>query len=304
MPKGRFFPEDKLATAVLVLTALFFAVILWWPILDTFKLSLQHKYFADVYWVGLDNFRELFTDDPVFYRAFKNSVQYTLMVVPGVIVIGLILAMAVNGVKRLSLRGVFTSSYFVSYVVPLVAVAVVWRFMYLPNQQGLFNAGFKALGFRPVRWLLSSRTALLSLAIMSVWKSTGYAMLVYLAGLQAIPEVFYEAARIDGANRWQQFKNITWPLLMPTTTFVVVMMTLGAFMMFTPTYVMTGGGYASGVEKGGPNYATTTIVYYIYRNAFVFHTEGYASALCVILFVVMVTIGYLQFKYIRAGYEY
>jgi multiple sugar transport system permease protein len=304
MPKERFFPKDGLAITVLALTALFFAVVLWWPILNTFKLSLQHKYFAEVYWVGLDNFRKLFTDDPVVYKAFKNSAQYALMVVPAVIVIGLALSIAVNGLKDLTARGAFTSFYFVAYVVPLVAVAVVWRYMYLPNRQGLFNAALGLFGIKPVRWLLASQTALLSLAMLSIWKSTGYAMLIYLAGLQAIPEVFYEAARIDGANRWRQFTNITWPLLMPTTTFVAVMMTLGALMMFGPVYVMTGGGYASGIEVGGPNYATTTIVYYIYRNAFVFHLEGYASALCVILFVVMVTVSYLQFKYIRAQYEY
>lgn len=304
MSTEQFFPKDRMAKVVLILTALFFIVILWWPILNTFLLSFQDKYFAESRWIGFGNFRELFTADPVSYTAFGNSFKFTLMVVPAVIIFGLGLAVAVNAITDLNLRGLFTSSFFVAYVVPLVAVAVVWRFMFLPNKQGLFNTLLTSVGLPPSRWLLSSQTALLALAIVSTWKATGYAMLVYLAGLQAIPEGLYEAARIDGANRWQLFRRISWPLLIPTTAFVAVITTLGAFMMFAETYVMTGGGYASSVDRGGPNFATTTVVYYVYQNAFVYHREGYASALAVILFMVMVMISYTQFKYIRSGYEY
>lgn len=304
MKEERFFPKDPLAKVVLLLTALFFITIFWWPILNTFLLSFQRKYFTETGWIGLANFRELFTEDPVFFIAFGNSFQFTLMVVPAVIVIGLGLAVAVNGITNRSLRGLLTSSFFVAYIVPLVAVAIVWRFMLLPNQQGLFNSVLAGIGLPPLRWLLDSQTALLSLALVSIWRMSGYALLIYLAGLQAIPENLYEAARIDGASGWTLFRHISWPLLIPTTAFVAIISTLSAFMMFTETFVMTGDQAMTSVDQGGPNYATTTVVFYIYQTAFIFFREGYASALAVSLFVIMVLLSYVQFRVIRTAYEY
>ncbi|MEM7126604.1 MAG: sugar ABC transporter permease [Chloroflexota bacterium] len=304
MKEERFFPKDPLAIVALFLATLFFVTIFWWPILNTFWLSLQRKYFAETGWIGLANFRELFTDDRIFFIAFSNSFKFTLMVVPAVIVIGLGLAVAVNALTNRSLRGFLTSSFFVAYVVPLVAVAVVWRFIFLPNQQGLFNTFLTSIGLSPLRWLLDSQTALLSLAIVSIWRTSGYALLIYLAGLQAIPETLYEAARIDGASGWSLFRHISWPLLIPTTAFVAIISTLRAFMMFTETFVMTGERSMASMEQGGPNYSTTTVVFYIYQTAFIFFREGYASALAVCLFIVMVLLSYVQFRVIRTRYEY
>ena len=252
MQDQSFFPKDKTAMVVLLVAAAFFALVRLYPIFDALVLSLQHKVGAQQYWVGLENFRTLFKDT-IFLKSVLNSFRYTAMAVPGVVAMGLILAMLVNGVKNTLLRGVFTASFFLAYVVPLVAVAVMWRYLYLPSRMGLFNALLGLIGLGPVRWLDSPKTALLSLAIVRVWKYAGYAMVLFLAGLQAIPDTFYEAAMIDGANRWQRFRHITLPLLTPTTLFVVMVSILSAFMMFTEVYVMTGGQVSGADVRGGPN---------------------------------------------------
>ncbi|MDH4135153.1 MAG: sugar ABC transporter permease [Anaerolineae bacterium] len=303
MQDQSFFPKDKTAMVVLLVAAAFFALVRLYPIFDALVLSLQHKVGAQQYWVGLENFRTLFKDT-IFLKSVLNSFRYTAMAVPGVVAMGLILAMLVNGVKNTLLRGVFTASFFLAYVVPLVAVAVMWRYLYLPSRMGLFNALLGLIGLGPVRWLDSPKTALLSLAIVRVWKYAGYAMVLFLAGLQAIPDTFYEAAMIDGANRWQRFRHITLPLLAPTTLFVVMVSILSAFMMFTEVYVMTGGQVSGADVRGGPQYSTTTMVFNIYTTAFEHFKMGYASAMTVILLILMVIVSVIQFKYLRPTWEY
>jgi multiple sugar transport system permease protein len=303
MQDQRFLPKDKTAIVVLLVAAAFFALVRLYPILDALVLSLQHKLGAQQYWVGLGNFRTLFKDT-IFLKSVWNSFRYTAMAVPGVVAVGLILAMLVNGVKNTLLRGAFTTSFFLAYVVPLVAVAVMWRYLLLPSRMGLFNALMGLVDLGPVRWLDSPKTALLSLAIVRVWKYSGYAMVLFLAGLQAIPDTFYEAAMIDGANRWQRFRHITLPLLTPTTLFVVMVSILSAFMMFTEVYVMTGGQVSGADVRGGPQFSTTTMVFNIYTTAFEHFKMGYASAMTVILLILMVIVSVIQFKYLRPTWEY
>jgi multiple sugar transport system permease protein len=303
MQDQSFFPKDKTAVVVLLVAAAFFALVRLYPICDALVLSLQHKVGAQQYWVGLENFRTLFKDT-IFLKSVWNSFRYTAMAVPGVVAVGLILAMLVNGVKNTLLRGAFTTSFFLAYVVPLVAVAVMWRYMYLPGRMGLFNALLGLIGLGPVRWLDSPKTALLSLAIVRIWKYSGYAMVLFLAGLQAIPRTFYEAAMIDGASRWQRFRHITLPLLAPTTLFVVMVSILSAFMMFTEVYVMTGGMVTAADVRGGPQYSTTTMVFNTYTTAFEHFKMGYASAMTVILLILMVIVSVIQFRYLRPTWEY
>jgi ABC-type sugar transport system permease subunit len=299
-----FLPKDKTAMAVLLVAAAFFALVRLYPIADALALSLQHKVGAQQYWVGLENFRRLFTQDPIFLKSVSNSFRYTLMAVPGVVIVGLTLALLVNGVRNTLSRGAFTTSFFLAYVVPLVAVAVMWRYLYLPSRMGLFNALLDLVDLGPIRWLDSPKTALMSLAIVRVWKYAGYAMVLFLAGLQAIPDTFYEAAMIDGANRWQRFKHITLPLLTPTTLFVVMVSILSAFMMFTEVYVMTGGQVSGSDVRGGPQFSTTTMVYNIYTTAFERFKMGYASSMTVILLILMVFVSFIQFRYLRPTWEY
>lgn len=302
MRDQRFFPKDLTALVVLLSAAAFFALVRIYPIADALVLSFQRKVGAEQYWVGLENFRTLL-NDTIFLQSIWNSFRYTAMAVPGVLVVGLIFALLVNNVKNTFLRGIVTGSFFLAYVVPLVAVAVMWRYMFLPSRMGLFNALLDLVDLGPVKWLDSTQTAMLSLAIVRVWKYSGYAMVLFLAGLQAIPETYYEAAMIDGANRWQRFRNITLPLLGPTTVFVVMVSILSAFMMFTETYVMTGGMNSAGV-RGGPDYSTTTMVVEIYTTAFERYKTEYASAMTVVLLLLMLIVSIIQFRNLRPRWEY
>jgi ABC-type sugar transport system permease subunit len=153
----------------------------------------------------------------------------------------------------------------------------------------------------PIRWLSVSEWALRSIAILRIWKEAGYAMVLFLAGLQSIPKDYYEAAAVDGASAWRRFLHITIPLLMPTMTFVVIVTTLSAFLAFTEVYIMT---VESGGNRGGPNFATNLMAFHIFNTAIAFGHEGYGSAMSVIFFIIMVGVGYLQYRFIRATYDY
>ena len=297
----RFLPKNRVAAVVLIIATAFFALVLWMPILQTFAWSFADKFMFRLTWVGLANYRNMFTADPVFIQSIRVTLTYGLMTVPWVVVLSLLLAVVVNSIKNLALRGVFTASYFVAYIVPVVAVAVVWRYMFESSRIGLFNAVLGALGFKPIRWLTDTKTALASLAIMGVWKDIGYILVIYLAGLQAIPGVYYEAAQIDGANRLNVFRHVTLPLLTPTILLAVVLSTLHALMMFTEAFVMTS---QSGQLPGGPLGSTTTLVLLIYLTAFTYQREGYASAIAVVLFIVVAIVTYIQFQLIRFRVEY
>jgi ABC-type sugar transport system permease subunit len=153
----------------------------------------------------------------------------------------------------------------------------------------------------PIRWLTISEWALRSIAILRIWKEAGYAMVLFLAGLQSIPKDYYEAAAVDGANAWRRFLHITIPLLMPTMAFVVIVTTLSAFLAFTEVYVMT---VEAGGNRGGPNFATNLMAFHIFNTAIAYGHEGYGSAMAVDFFLIMVGVGYLQYRFIRATYDY
>jgi multiple sugar transport system permease protein len=297
-------PRSGLARVVLAVCIGFFGLLIWWPIVQTLWLSLQFIRPGEAYWVGLENYRFLLVEDPLFWKSLSVTFSYVGMTVPGVVVLGLFLAVVLNALKNLTVRGFFTSLYFVPFIVPLVAVALVWRYMYLPGNQGLLNALLGLFDIGPIRWLNSSDTALPSLAILRIWKISGYAMVLFLAGLQSIPAEFYEAAAIDGSNAWHRFWHITLPLLMPTTAFVVVITTIGAMLEFTTVYVMTTQTGTTGLDRGGPNFATYVMSYHIFKTAITNQYEGLGSANAAIFFCIMVAIGYLQYRFLRVRYEY
>ena len=303
MRSQRFLPKDVTGALVLLCVAGLFVLVRVYPILDALLLSFQSQTGIQREWAGLANFKLLF-NDPIFRLCLRNSFQYTVMAVPAVVLVGLTLAILVNGIESTTWRGILTASFFLAYVVPLVAVSVIWRYMYLPSRMGLLNALLGLVGIEPVRWLDSPKTALLSLAIVRIWKYSGYAMVLFLAGLQAIPVTFHEAAMIDGAGRWQRVRHITLPLLTPTTLFVIMVSILSAFMMFTEVYVMTGGMVSGSDVRGGPQHSTTTIVYNIYTTAFEHYQLDYASAMTCVLLIIMVTVSVIQFRYLRPTWEY
>jgi multiple sugar transport system permease protein len=261
----------------LVPLAVFFAL----PVLAAFLLSLtDFDLYAlgdlrDLRFVGLDNYARLL-QDPGFWRAFANTLYFVGIGAP--LSVGASFAAALLLCARSArAQAFFRTVYFVPVVTTLVAVAVVWRFLYHPRL-GLANRALAWLGLSPIDWLGDPAWAMPAIIALAVWKNFGFNMVIFVAGLQSIPERLYEAARLDGATRWQALRHVTLPMLVPTTTFVVLMTLIGHFQLFAEPYVMTGGG---------PSDATLSIVLLMYEEGFRWWNLGEASAISVLLFGVV-----------------
>ncbi|MGQ9630178.1 MAG: carbohydrate ABC transporter permease [bacterium] len=234
-------------------------------------------------WVGLKNYARLL-DDKTFFTAFKNTLLYTVIFLPIQITAALGIALLLNA--KFPGRSLCRAVFFMPYVVTLVATAAVWKWLYDPTS-GLINAVLEKLNLPTSLWLLGEKTALGSVIIYSIWQSVGYSMVIFLAGLQSIPEQCYEAAQIDGASTFQSFLHITLPLLMPIMLFVLVMMTIGSFGVFSQIYVMT---------QGGPAYATLVLVLYMYNQAFTFLNISYGAAIAVVFFAFVLIVTLIELK--------
>ena len=234
-------------------------------------------------WVGLDTYRELFTEDPIFWTSLANTAKYALGTVP----VGSVLALGMAIVLNQDLKGiaVYRTIYFLPIVTSVVAISVLWRWLY-QAEFGLINQVLKMIGLKAVPWLASVTWAMPAIIIMSLWHGLGYNIIIFLAGLQSISVEYYEAARIDGAGPVRQFMHITVPLISPVTFFVVIMSMISSFQVFAQAYVMT---------QGGPVNATKTIVYFLYQHGFMYFHMGYASAVAYVLFIIILTITLLQF---------
>lgn len=225
-------------------------------------------------WVGLRNFAVLLRDAE-FWAALRHTLTFLGGYIPLVMVAGLAVAVALN--SRLPARTFFRAVYFLPVVMSWVAVALVWRWLLNPYY-GLLNNALGALGIQGPAWLFEPSWAMVSVILTSVWKDVGFVMAILLAGLQAIPEVYYEAAAIDGATPWQRLRHVTVPLLTPALYFALSISLINSFQVFDQVYVLTGGGPAG---------ATTVLVERIVRNAFSFSRMGYASAMSWVLFVLI-----------------
>lgn len=235
-------------------------------------------------WVGLKNFVTL-AQDPLFRKVLGNTAIYVLGTVPVQMILALLVAMALN--QGLPGTLFFRAAFFMPVVTSAVAIALVWRWIYNADF-GVLNSFLYMLGVSdPPNWLTSTRWALPSVMIMSVWQQIGFSMVLFLAGLQGVPEHLYEAARIDGAGPFQRFLFITVPMLTPTTFFVFVINIINSFQVFDQAFIMTGGGPAN---------ATNTIVYNIYQNAFQFFKMGYAAAMAWVLFAIIFVVTVVQFR--------
>jgi len=265
-----------LAPALIPIFAFFFlpalaAFLLSFTDFDIYSLSnLQYVRF-----VGLKNYFQLL-DDPLFWKAMGNTFYYVLVGGPLSIAASLATALLLNS-KLARFRPFFQTVYFAPVVTTLVAVAVVWRFLYHPRF-GLLNYALSFFGIEPIDWLGDPVWAMPAIILMSVWKNFGYNMIIFVAGLQNIPTQLYEAARMDGANAWQQFKDITLPMLAPTTIFVSIIAMIGNFQLFTEPYVMT---------QGGPVNSTLSIVLLMYQQGFRWWNLGYSAAIAFVLFGVI-----------------
>jgi ABC-type sugar transport system permease subunit len=241
--------------------------------------------------VGLKNFERAFSDD-LFWSSIIVSLKYTLLKVPLQVVLALLLAMFVS--RQIRGMGFMRTTIFFPVVTSLVVGAMIWSMMY-NKDLGLIQSLLGIFGVPHIGFLSSSQLALPAIVVMMVWKEVGFSMIIFVAGLQAIPEMFYEAAAIDGAGAVRRFFHITWPLLLPVTLFVIVTQTISAMQVFVPIFVMT---------KGGPFFATNAIVYYIYQNGFEYNDMGYASAMSFFVLIILVAISYVQFKVLKGNVEY
>ena len=235
---------------------------------------------------ALENYRDLLTSG-VFWKALQNTLIFA--VVGGSLTVALSLVAALLVDSRLArFKGIFRTVYFAPVVTTLVAVAVVWRYLYHPRF-GLLNRMLGWVGIDPIDWLGDPDWALFALILLAIWKNFGYSMVLFLAGLQNIPPQLYEAARIDGAGAWREFRHITLPLLAPTFLFVGVITAIGYLQVFSEPYVMTRG-------EGGPVNSTLTVVLFMYKEGFRWWNMGFAAAVAFVLFVVILAATWLQIR--------
>ena len=233
-------------------------------------------------WVGLDNYQQLL-EDPIFWQALRNNLWFALGTIPLSIGLALLMALWVN--QRIGGRAFLRLAYFTPTVLPMIAVANIWLFFYTPTY-GLLEQVGSVFGAQSRNWLGDPASALAAITVVAVWKEAGFFMIFYLAALQGINPSLREAAAIEGTGRWFYFRRVLWPLLMPTTLFVGVNAVINAFRMVDHVFVMT---------RGGPDNATSLLLYHLYEVGFKFWDQGYAAAITVVLLALLATVALLQF---------
>lgn len=243
-------------------------------------------------WIGLRNYEFAFQTDPFFRNALENTLKYAIVAVPLNIVFSLPIALGLNQIERL--RALFRTAFFMPVVASAVAVSLLWNTIYAP-QVGWLNAFLDQVGLEGQPWLGDPSLALWSVLVAAVWQDLGYNILVFLAGLQGIPDDFYDAAKVDGAGAWQRFRGITLPLLQRTTALVLVLTMISYLQEFTHIQVMT---------SGGPIHSSETMVLYIYMKAFEDLQMGYASAMSMVLMGIILVITLVQLRLLRSHWEY
>lgn len=240
--------------------------------------------FSTLRFIGLDNYSKLLNDE-LFWTALKNTFYFVVVAGPLSIAVSLSAALLLNS-KLAKFKSLFRLAYFLPVVTTLVAVAIVWRFIYHPNF-GILNFFLGLVGINPIDWLGDPFWAMPSIILLAVWKNFGYNMIIFIAGLQNIPEELYEAADIEGANGFQKFRHITLPMLAPTTLFVSIITMIGYFQLFAEPYVMT---------QGGPLNKTLSIVQYMYQEGFRWWNMGYSASIAFVLFIIIFIGTLVQFR--------
>jgi multiple sugar transport system permease protein len=292
--KGGGWRRDLTGWAFAAPFVILFGVFLAIPILVSFVLSFTSFNQRDLVnpigttFVGVDNYGRLLSD-PKFWKSLGNTFYFVGVGVPLTLAIGLLIASALSrGITKF--RTAFRVGYYLPVITSIVAIAVVWRFLLNPDI-GLINVALSNIGIQGPDWLASKTLAMPSIIAMAVWRNLGFAMVVFIAGLQAIPVSLYEAASIDGAGRWAAFRYVTLPMLRPTILFMLVITTIGYLQLFEEPFVMT---------DGGPLDATLSVTMYMYQQGFEFFKQGYASAIAYVLFVIVAVIAFLQFRFLRS----
>jgi len=275
-----------LPAAVLILT---FLII---PIILTFILAFTNTRLISPEpgrFIGLENFSNLFTDD-TFWASLRNTFIFTVVIVPVQSAVALGVALLVN--TRTRGTTFFRTVYFLPVVTSIVVVSMLWMFMY--QKDGLINAMLARIGIAGPDWLGDPNWSLFAIIVMSIWQAMGFHMIIWLSGLQTIPAELYEAASLDGATRWQQFVHVTWPGLRPTAIFILITITIAAFGLFSQVNIMT---------QGGPLGSTSTLVFMAVRSGFERQQTGYASAISLVFFVLVLIVTVIQMLLTREKSE-
>ncbi len=254
------------------------------PMISSLYLSLTKYDLHSKRFVGMENYRRLAFEDPLFWQSLRVTVTYALFAVPLGIAGSLLIAVLLN--QQVRGQRVFRTLFYLPSLVPTVASALVWSWMF-NKDSGILNSALGLFGIPPVGWLFDQKVTLWSFVLMSLWGVGGGRMVIFLAGLQGIPEGYAEAARLDGAGPWKTFRHITLPLLSPVIFFNLILGIIGSFQVFTQAYVMT---------NGGPNNASLFYALYLFRNAFEYFKIGKASAMAWVLFVILLGLTLVQFK--------
>jgi sn-glycerol 3-phosphate transport system permease protein len=269
-----------LALPAVILLASFTHIPAVVTVIDSFYSTPRGRVLS--VFIGLDQYQAMLAD-PIFWQAFHNNLLYAVITVPVAIALALGMAMWVNG--RIKGRTALRLAFFTPTILPMVAAANIWLFFYT-SDYGLLNQIIRAFGFANVNWLGDPATALWSLMAVTIWKEAGFFMIFFLAALQQVPPDLYEAARMENAGRFTVFRRITWPLVMPTTLFVSINALINAFRIVDQVIAMTGGG---------PNNASTLLLFYIYQVAFSFWDSAYAAALSTVLLLALGAVALAQF---------
>ena len=273
--------------AIALLVAFLVVPMVYTVYYSVFKYQVMRP--NDITFIGLDNYQKLFKDAE-FWKALRNTFYFTIIVVPVQCVLALALALLVS--KRFRGVSIFRTMYFSPQLTSMVVISVLWTVLYNSNPNtGLINSILVSFGLQPINFLTNAKTAMNAIIFMSAWQGAGYQMMIFLAGLQGIPTEQYEASAVDGANKWQQFWNITIPNLKGTIKYVIMITMIQAMKLFTQPYVMT---------QGGPKNATKTMVYYIYTQGFQKGNFGYACSVAAVFFVIVVAMSLILQKITNA----
>ncbi len=287
--------SEALAGYLFILpTFIGFAIFILYPLVESLRISFyEYSILGDSYYVELDNYSRLLSDSRL-RKTYSNTIVFTGFAVFFNAGIGLLLAVFLNRRMPVLMRNFYRSAFFFPILIAHTYIAVIWQYLY-HQDTGVINYYLAFLGIDPIPWLSHPAWAMAAIIIMDVWKNTGFAMLVFLAGLQSIPHEYYEAAQLDGANERQLFSRITIPLLSPSIFFILVIFMIGALQVFDTIIVLT---------DGGPGDATRSVVMYIYQQAFQRLDFGYAAAISWTLFLVIMAVTLVQFLVSRRWVHY
>jgi multiple sugar transport system permease protein len=266
---------------------LFVIVFVLFPVLFCFFLTFNKwNIIAPMHFIGIENYRRLF-NDKLFWLAIYNTLKFLLLHIPLQLIVSLFLAELLN--KHIKAKSFFRASFFMPVIVSGVVVTILWQQL-LGVDSGIINRLLTSIGLAKVGWLVNPDIAIYSIAIMATWKNVGLYVILFLVGLQTVPPQYYEAAKLEGATRWQQFYHITLPMINPTIFMVVILSTIGGFSLFIEPYIMTGGG---------PMNQTLSAVLYIYKQAFQYYNMGYSATLGFFYALIIMTVVILQKKFIE-----